>query len=599
MKENAIPQRLAALREEMKKNNISAMIIPTDDAHMSEYVADYWKCREWISGFTGSAGKVVVTLNWSGLWSDSRYFIQAPEQLEGSTMRFYKEMLAETPSIEQEIIKDLKPGDKVAIDGSLFSVNAANNYKKYFAKHGIELVNDFRPFDIIWKDRPSIPSDQAFVFPEEFSGESADSKCNRILQEIDKYDCNATIISTLDDIAWTMNIRGTDVAYNPVVTSYLYVSGSERVLFVEPEKITTEVMDYLKQNNIIVSPYSNVLSYLKKLNNDVKILIDPARVNSLIDLSVNEGVEKVYEASPVPLMKSLKNETEIEGFRKAMIEDGIALVKFYRWLEENIDNGSVNEISVSDKLVELREAQEGCIGPSFGTICGFHAHAAMCHYSATEESNATVTNQGILLIDSGGQYFGGTTDITRTTALGTPTAEEKRCFTLVLKGHIGLSKAVFPEGTRGDQIDILARKALWENGLNYLHGTGHGTGHCLNVHEGPQSIRTQHNPVTIQLGMVNTNEPGLYLTGKFGIRHENQMLVVEDKSLNGEFGKFFKFEPLTLCHFDTNGIDISLMTKEEIDWLNDYHKMVYDKLESRLSEEEKAWLKNKTQPLNY
>ena len=296
-------------------------------------------------------------------------------------------------------------------------------------------------------------------------------------------------------------------------------------------------------------------------------------------------------------MKSLKNSTEVEGFRKAMIKDGVALVKFYRWLEDSIDKGIVTELSIADKLTELREAQEGCIGNSFNTICGYKAHAAMCHYCANEDSNLTVANDGILLIDSGAQYFDGTTDITRTTALGTPTEEEKRCFTLVLKGHIGLSKAVFPEGTRGDQIDILARKAMWENGLNYLHGTGHGTGHCLNVHEGPQSIRTQHNPVTIQPGMVNTIEPGLYLTDKFGIRHENQIVVIEDPSLCGEFGKFYKFEPLTLCHFDKNGLDISLLSKEEIDWLNDYHKMVYDKLESRLDEQEKEWLKEKTKPI--
>ena len=574
------------------------MIIPTDDAHMSEYVANYWKVREWISGFTGSAGKVVVTLNWSGLWSDSRYFIQAPEQLKGSTIRFYKEMLPETPSIEDEIAKDLKPGDRVAIDGSLFSVNAAKNYRRYFEKHGLEFVNDFRPFDIIWKDRPSIPTDPAFVFPEEYSGESADSKCQRIVEEIRKHDANATVISTLDDIAWTLNIRGTDVECNPVVTSYLFVSEDERVLFVDPDKITAEVMDHLKSNGIIVSPYTNVLKYLSSLNDDVRILIDPARVNSLIDSSVNEKATIIHQASPVPLMKSLKNSVEVEGFRNALVKDGVALVKFYRWLEENIDKGIVNEMSISDKLVELREAQEGCIGPSFHTICGYNDHAAMCHYCANEESNATVRNEGILLIDSGGQYFGGTTDITRTTALGTPTEEEKRCFTLVLKGQIGLSSAVFPEGTRGDQIDILARKAMWENGLNYLHGTGHGTGHCLNVHEGPQSIRTQHNPVTIQPGMVNTIEPGLYLTGKFGIRHENQIVVVEDPSLCGEFGKFFKFEPITLCHFDKNGIEVSLLTKEEIEWIDSYHKMVYDKLEAHLDEEEKAWLKEKTSPLN-
>lgn len=597
MEENKIPARLAALREQMSKHNISAMIIPTDDAHMSEYVAKHWKCREWISGFTGSAGKVVVALNWSGLWSDSRYFIQAPEQLEGSTMRFYKEMLSETPSIEEEIAKNLKPGDRVAIDGSLFSVNAAKNYRNYFSKHGIELVNDFRPFDIIWANRPSIPTDPAFVFPEEFSGESADSKCRRIIEEIGKHEANATVISTLDDIAWTLNIRGTDVECNPVVTSYLYVSEDQRVLFVDPEKITSEVSEYLTQNNIIVSPYTNVLSFLNNINKDTTILIDPVRVNSLIDSAVNNEVTKVHCPSPVPLMKSLKNSTEVEGFRKAMIKDGVALVKFYRWLEDSIDKGIVTELSIADKLTELREAQEGCIGNSFNTICGYKAHAAMCHYCANEDSNLTVANDGILLIDSGAQYFDGTTDITRTTALGTPTEEEKRCFTLVLKGHIGLSKAVFPEGTRGDQIDILARKAMWENGLNYLHGTGHGTGHCLNVHEGPQSIRTQHNPVTIQPGMVNTIEPGLYLTDKFGIRHENQIVVIEDPSLCGEFGKFYKFEPLTLCHFDKNGLDISLLSKEEIDWLNDYHKMVYDKLESRLDEQEKEWLKEKTKPI--
>ena len=434
-----------------------------------------------------------------------------------------------------------------------------------------------------------------FVFPEEFTGESVNSKCQRILDIIAKDGANSILISALDEIAWCTNLRGSDVSFNPVFTSYLFFSGNETILFIDKDNLTKEVNDYLLENNIFTASYEKVGEFMSNLSEEYSILIDPAKVNKYIESNVSPKAKIIYATSPVDMLKSLKNEKEIEGFRSVMVKDGVALVKFYRWLEENIPTGKVTELLISEKLADFRGEQELNAGPSFGTIDCYKEHGAICHYNATPESNLTIGNDGFLLIDSGGQYFEGTTDITRTIILGTPSKEEKHNFTLVLKGHIDLSMAVFPEGTRGDQIDVLARQHLWNSNLNYLHGTGHGIGHYLNVHEGPHSIRNQHNPVTLQPGMITSNEPGLYLAGRYGIRHENLTLIVE--AGEGEYGKFYKFETLTLYPFDLNGIEVEILSPEEKQWLNDYHKKVFEKLSPKLNEDEKAWLAEKTKSI--
>ncbi len=590
-----IKERIAALRAQMAEKGISAFIIPATDPHMSEYVADHWKCREWISGFDGSAGTVVVTDTDARLWTDSRYFLQGALQLEGTGIRLFKEGLPETPSIPEFLIDTLPAAATVAIDGNVFSASAAADLRSRFESRGIAFATDFFPFDTIWTDRPARPEHPVFIYPSEYSGEETLAKRARILKALEQEGANALMLSALDDIAWALNIRGTDVECNPVGICYAFISEKENILFIDKEKLTSELREYCDHNQIITASYDKVSDFLKQLPDGYTVLVDPAKLNEYLFASLSAECGKKCTTSPIAIMKAVKNETEIKGIKNAMVKDGIALTRFFRWLEESIPTGQVTEMGIAEKLIEFRDEQPAYVGESFGTIAGFKGHGAIVHYHATPETDSTITNDGFLLIDSGAQYFDGTTDITRTVILGEPTAEQKRDFTLVLKGHINLSRQKFPQGTRGDQLDVLARQALWNLNLNYLHGTGHGIGHFLNVHEGPQSIRMNHNPVTLVPGMITSNEPGLYLTDKYGIRHENLILTVADTT--GEFGPFYKFETLTLFPFDLNGIDASLLSAEEKEWLNSYHRKVYESLAPHLSADEQNWLAEKTKTI--
>lgn len=592
MKTN-ISERIASLREAMKEKNIDAYIIPSSDPHLSEYPADRWKSREWISGFDGSAGTVVVTAGKAGLWTDSRYFLQAAAQLEGSGIDLYKMALPETPTIENFLLHELQSGQTVGMDGQTYSVADTAKLEKALGRKEIKLETSYDLIDEIWKDRPAIPGNQLFEMPVELSGKSIQEKLDEINNRLRKEGADCLILAALDEVAWTFNIRGTDVAYNPVVISYAFVSEDESVLFIDPRKITAEVADNLKKEGIKLADYTMIQKYLSRLPEISHVFIDPAKTNISLYNALPKGCTIVEGITPANHLKSVKNETEIKGFRNAVVKDGIALTRFYIWLEQQLAAGNkVTEISASEKLTALRAEQPQYIMDSFGTICGYGPHGAIVHYSATLETDAELHPEGLLLIDSGAQYLDGTTDITRTIALGEPTEQMMKDFTRVLKGTISLAKCKFPAGARGSQIDILARKALWDAGINYLHGTGHGIGHCLNVHEGPQSIRMEENPVTLKPGMVISDEPAMYRSGEYGIRTENIIVVRDDSET--EFGKFYGFDTLTLCYIDTRLIIVPMLSVRERAWINKYHQMVYELLSPHLNEDEKAWLKEKT-----
>ena len=563
MSKSTLP-RLKALREEMGKAGITAFIIPGTDA--------------------------VVTTNQAGLWTDSRYFLQAAQQLEGSGFELFKEGLPDTPTIEQWLLKTLPQGATVAIDGTLFGASQAAKMKQNFESHGLHFVSEFTPFDTIWEGRPSIPKNEVFIHEEKYSGESVADKMNRIMEQVHQAGAEALLLAALDEIAWAFNIRGNDVECNPVVVCYAYIDDDRRILFIDQDKIGDTVCQYLKKNAVEIMPYDSIFDFVGSLPVEKKVFVDTNKINYTLLNKLN--ATSVSGQSPIALLKSIKNETQLAGTREAMIRDGVALVRFFRWLEQNIDSGKVTEITVAEKLREFRSQQNLYVGESFATIAGFNEHGAIVHYTATPESNATITRRGFLLIDSGAQYLDGTTDITRTISLGNLSPRQKRDFTLVMKGHIALATCHFPQGTRGSQLDALARHFLWDDHLNYLHGTGHGVGHFLNVHEGPQNIRLEENPTPLMPGMITSNEPGLYRTGEYGIRCENLILTVPD--YQNEFGMFYRFETLTLFPFDTEALDLSIMTEKEIEWLNNYHEMVYDRLSPMLNEEEQQWLHRKT-----
>jgi len=570
--------------------------MPSSDPHLSEYVPDRWKSRQWISGFTGSAGTVVVTANKAGLWTDSRYFLQAADQLEGSGIDLFKSGLPETPGIHEFLLHELKKGSTVGLDGQAYSVAEARGLTNILKKKDINLETSIDLIGEIWKDRPAIPGNKIFELPVEFTGQSVHDKIDTINNHLRKAGADCLILGALDEIAWTFNIRGNDVNYNPVAVSYAFISEEESVLFIQPDKLTPEITEHLKKEGVILAEYSKIYSSISRLPEGTFVFIDPSRTNYSLYNTIPAGCKIIEGLTPVNHLKSIKNETEIKGFHNALVKDGVALTRFYIWLENQLKAGSkVTEISASEKLSAFRAEQSLYISDSFDTICGYAGHGAIVHYSATPETDATIRPEGILLMDSGAQYLDGTTDITRTIALSEPSEAMKKDYTRVLKGHISLAKSKFPAGTRGSQIDILARKALWDAGINYLHGTGHGIGHCLNVHEGPQSIRMEENPVTLKPGMVISNEPGLYRTNEYGIRIENMIVVREDSET--EYGKFLSFETMTLCYIDTNLVIIPMLSAREHAWLNKYHQMVYDKLSPHLNEEEKAWLKEKTKEI--
>ena len=590
----SIKERIHALRMTFRPNNIKAFIIPSTDPHLSEYVAPYWMSREWISGFTGSAGTAVILMDKAGLWTDSRYFLQAEKELEGSGITLYKEMLPETPSITKFLCQNLKPGESVSIDGKMFSVQQVEQMKEDLAPYQLQVNLFGDPLKNIWKDRPSMPDAPAFIYDVKYAGKSCGEKVAAIRTELKKKGIFALFLSSLDEIAWTLNLRGSDVHCNPVIGSYLLVTQDEVVYFISPEKITQEVNEYLQEQQVSLRKYDEAESFLNSFAGE-NILIDPKKTNYAIYSAINPACKVVRGESPVTLLKAIRNEQEIAGIHHAMQRDGVALVKFLKWLEASVLSGKETELSVDRKLHEFRAAQPLYMGESFDTIAGYKEHGAIVHYSATEESDVTLQSKGFLLLDSGAQYLDGTTDITRTIALGELTEEEKTDYTLILKGHIALAMAKFPAGTRGAQLDVLARMPIWSHGMNFLHGTGHGVGHFLSVHEGPQSIRMNENPIVLQPGMVTSNEPGVYKAGSHGIRTENLTLVCKDKE--GMFGEYFKFETITLCPICKKGIIKEMLTAEEVKWFNDYHQTVYKKLSPSLNEEEKKWLLEATKAI--
>ena len=585
-----IKSRISLLREAMKKQGISACIIPGTDPHASEYIADYWKEREWISGFDGSAGTAVVTLNGAGLWTDSRYFLHASEQLEGTGIELMKQGLPETLEIIPWLSSVLKSGEKVGVNAQMFSVNGYASMKAELRMSNLELLSIDLP-GLVWTDRPSLPLNPFYVFETKYSGKSATEKLTLLRAEMKKAFADVFVISALDDIAWLFNIRGKDVDYNPVVIAYALIEKEKATLFISPEKLTYDTTAYLQSQQVGILPYTGIYETLKQLSPSKAVLVDGGKLNQSLFESIPSGCAIRNSMSPVFKLKSVKNEVEMDGVRLAMLKDGVALTRFFIWLEENLKSGNLSEISISDKLCWFRAEEENFVGESFGTIAGYAAHGAIVHYHALPETEYKLKPENILLLDSGGQYLDGTTDITRTIALGSPTAQQKTDNTLVLKGHIALATAIFPVGTRGSQLDILARKAMWDLGLNYGHGTGHGVGHFLCVHEGPQSIRMDENPTVLLPGMMLSNEPGMYRTNEYGIRIENLVQVIPAQKT--EFGQFLQFETLTLFPIDQHLINFDMLSNKEIEWLNNYHQRVYDTISPKLNEYEREWLNTK------
>ena len=589
-----INQRLEDLREVMQREHLSAFIFPSTDPHQGEYVPDHWKGREFISGFNGSAGTAVVTLTSAALWTDSRYFLAAEEQLKDTEFQLMKLKMEDTPTIAEWIGKECGAGVEVAVDGMVNSTNSVRELIADLRKQGgITLRTNFDPLEQIWQDRPPIPLNPVEEYPLTYAGEAANVKIARIRQALRKLHADGMLMAALDDIAWTLNLRGTDVHCNPVFVSYLLISSTSVTLYINKEKLTPEVMAYLKGEGVGVDAYENIQKGLKDYF-EYNILLDPDEVNYTL---FNAVTREVIEAeSPVKQMKTIKNSTEIAGFRQAMLKDGIAMVKFLYWLDKQLAEGeALTEISVSEELASLRAEQTLFRGVSFDTIAGYEAHGAIVHYEATPESDVPLKPEGFLLLDSGGQYLDGTTDITRTIALGPVTEEQKKIYTLVLKGHIQLELCKFPSGISGTQLDVLARKDMWRAGMNYLHGTGHGVGSYLNVHEGPHQIRMEWKPAPLMAGMTVTDEPGIYLAGKFGVRIENTLLITHYNET--EFGKFLQFEPLTICPIDKKPIIKEMMMPEEIAWLDQYHRRVLELLSPRLDDDEIEWLQEACAPL--
>ena len=595
---NEINQRLEKLREVMRREHLSAFIFPSTDAHQSEYVADHWQGRAWISGFNGSAGTAVVTMHSAALWTDSRYFIAAEEQLRGTEFQLMKLKVEGTPTISDWIASELSQNEdechEVGLDGMVNSYNDTMALISDLRKAGgITVRTNFDPLEQIWMNRPAIPENPVEIQSLNFAGETVDDKIQRIRKALREHHADGILVSALDDIAWTLNLRGTDVHCNPVFVSYLLISSDQVSLFVNPKKISSEVKSYLDEHGISLFDYNQVEEGLRTYA-EYNILLDGDETSFCLWKSV-KCPEIIVAKSPIPVMKAVKNATEIEGYHRAMLRDGVAMVKFLKWLKPAVEAGGQTEMSIDKKLTSLRAEQNLFRDISFDTIAGYQAHGAIVHYEATPETDAPLLPEGLILIDSGAQYQDGTTDITRTIALGPVTEEMKHVYTLVLKGHIQLELAKFPDGASGTQIDALSRECMWREGYNFLHGTGHGVGSYLNVHEGPHQIRMEWKPTPLRAGMTVTDEPGLYLEGKFGVRIENTLLIKD--FIETAFGKFLQMEPLSLCPIDTAPIDVNMLLPEEVEWLNAYHREVFEKLSPYLEDEEVEWLAEATKPL--
>ena len=591
-----IEQRLESLRQLMLREHLAAFIFPSTDPHSGEYVPEHWKGRQWISGFNGSAGTAVVTLEDAAVWTDSRYFIAAEEQLHGTEFKLMKDGMPGTPSIAEWLADKLKHTNntEVALDGMVNTLNEVNALKEELRKlGGLTLRTNLDPLKTIWTNRPEIPTNKVELQPLELAGEETRHKIKRIRMALRAVHADGTLVSTLDDVAWTLNLRGSDVECNPVFVAYLLIEQQRTTLYINKEKLTNEVYNYLLSQQIDVEDYADVTKGLANYA-EYNILLDPNTTNYTLAKMV-KCQEIVTMPSPVPALKAVKNEAEIRGFRNAMLKDGIAMVKFLKWLKPAVEAGNETEMSLDDKLTSLRAEQPLFKGKSFETIVGYEAHGAIVHYEATPETNIPVKPHGLVLIDSGGQYQDGTTDITRTIALGDTTPEQRTAYTLVLKGFINFAMLKFPDGATGTQLDATARLPLWQEGMNYLHGTGHGVGAYLNVHEGPHQVRMQWRPAPFHAGMTVTDEPGLYIEGLFGIRIENTLLTTPYRST--PFGEFLQFSSLTLCPIDTAPIELSMLTLDELSWLNNYHRTVYNTLAPHLDSEHTEWLKDATKPL--
>lgn len=580
----------------MKREHLSAFIFPSTDAHQSEYVADHWRGREWISGFNGSAGTAVVTMKSAALWTDSRYFLAAEEQLEDTEYQLMRLKMEGTPTIAEWLGKELQDvqSPEVGLDGMVNSYNYVKDLSYSLRKlGGITLRTNLDPLEQIWENRPSLPANPVEIQPLEYAGETLASKVVRIRKSLRELHADGMLVSALDDIAWTLNLRGTDVHCNPVFVSYLLIESDKVSLFVDDNKLSPEVKQYLQDNQVSLYNYNKVEKCLESYS-EYNILLDGDETSYYLWKTV-KCQEIVAAASPIPAMKAVKNKAEIEGYRSAMLKDGVAMAKFLKWLKPAVEAGGQTEISIDEKLTSLRAEQKLFRDISFDTIAGYAQHGAIVHYEATPETDVVLKPEGLILIDSGAQYQDGTTDITRTIALGAVSEEMKHIYTLVLKAHIQLELVKFPDGASGTQLDAVGRECMWREGYNFLHGTGHGVGSYLCVHEGPHQIRMEWMPTPLRAGMTLTDEPGLYLAGKFGVRIENTVLISDYMST--EFGKFLQIEPLTLCPIDTTPIDVDMLLPEEIDWLNAYHHSVYEKLSPFLDEEEKIWLENATKPI--
>ncbi len=590
-----VAERVAALRKLMDREGVKAYLVPSTDAHNSEYLPDCWKRRQWISGFTGSAGDVVITTTKGGLWTDGRYFLQAEEQLAGSGIDLHKMGTPDVLTQEEWVARELSEGQKLGIDPKLLSVEGANKLSKALKERGVKLEYiSTNLVDELWEDQAPPSKAPVIVLDDTYTGESVKEKLDRLRKTLEDKLCNAHVLSALDTIAWAFNIRGNDIDYNPLVISYAIVTKDEAHLFLDMDKVTDKMKGAL-EGLVQFHPYNEMGTFLKDLKG--KVWIDPKTANKWILLNLSSSVKTYMSRSPITDMKSVKNGVELKGFRDCLVIDGVAMVKFFKWLKQAVPDGGITEISAADKLEEFRRIGDKFVGLSFTTISGYGEHGAIIHYDPTPETDVPIKPEGIYLLDSGGQYMNGTTDITRTVAMGEPTEDQKEMFTRVLKGHIDLARIKFPVGFSGKQIDAFARRALWDGGKNYNHGTGHGVGHYLNVHEGPMGITPRDVGVPLKAGNVMSNEPGYYKAGEYGIRIENLIVVQEEEEHSSEDFKFLGFETITQCPIDLNLVEKDLLSEEEIKWLNDYHQMVYQKLSPLLDDEEKEWLKHETRPI--
>jgi len=591
-----IKERINCLQKLMKENDIQAYIIPTDDFHSSEYVGDYFKCREYMSGFTGSAGTLVVLEESAYLWTDGRYFLQADKQLEKTGIVLMKSGQSDVPIIEEFLKRELKEGDTIGFDGRTISKNFADKLLERIKEKNIKINGTVDLVNIIWKNRPEISKEQVWQLDIKYAGISRKEKMKKVREKMEEAGADVFIDAALDEIAWLLNLRGNDIAYTPVFLSYMIIREDRAILCIHREVISEKIEDELKEDGIAIAEYEEIYKLADEISDKEKVLYDSGSINYNLYNSINKNATIINRESPIALMKAMKNPVEVENIKKAHIKDGVAMCKFIYWLKKNVPLGNVSEISAAEKLVEFRAQMDGFLDQSFAPIFGYGEHGAIIHYSATEETNVVMEDKGLCLIDTGAHYYDGTTDVTRTVVLGELTKEEKEAFTIVLKGNLNLANTTFVYGTTGANIDCVARRPLWEKGMDFNHGTGHGVGYILGVHEGPQNIsKNSKSKTKLEDGMIVSDEPGFYKEGKFGIRHENLLLC--KKETKNKYGQFMVFDVLTMVPFDSDGIDLSLMNEDEVDYLNNYHKKVYENISPYLNEEEKKWLKNSTKML--